>query len=69
MNGDVSQVVVSITGPLILAIAGWIFRTVRRYLRALRYLQEDVSTLWVHFDLPREWRSGSYKYPEKQEES
>lgn len=60
MNADVFRVVEDISSTLILAFVGWVFRSVRRYIRALHYAQRDISTLWVHAKLPRKLRSGSY---------
>lgn len=60
MNGDVVKLFENIGSTLILALVGWIARRIRKYFRALQYAQKDISTIWVHLDLPREWRSGSY---------
>lgn len=46
-----------------IAIVGWLIRRVRKYLVALQYAQQDISTIWTQLKLPREWRSGSYARP------
>lgn len=60
MHDDVVKLIGNIGGTFLLAILGWMFRRIRKYFRALEYAQKDISTIWVHLDLPRELRSGSY---------
>lgn len=68
MNDAFLKLAENIGGTLVLAIFGAVFRHVRKYFRALRYAQEDISTIWTHLDLPRRLRSGSYAFPRRGEE-
>lgn len=67
MNGDVVRLFENIGSTFLLAVAGWLFRRIRNYFRALRYAQEDLSTIWIHLGLPRKLRSGSYAFPKRGE--
>lgn len=68
MAPDFGNLFGTIASSLVLAIGGWLVRRIRKYMVGLRHAQEDISTIWVHLKLPRNLRSGSYRYLRADEE-
>ena len=59
---DYNRLFTDLISAFTIAIFGWIFRYIRGLVRALRFTQQDLSTVWVHLKLKRSQRSGTYRY-------
>jgi hypothetical protein len=63
VNDKLWSVVATAVSTLAVSLIGWAVRRIRNNIHAIRYANEDISTIWKHLKLSRRLRSGSYKYP------
>jgi hypothetical protein len=62
-RGEWANFLGTLASTFAIAIVGWLIRRVRKYLVALQYANQDISTIWLKLKLPRKLRSGSYARP------